>query len=89
MTLNESQDIVLSNNAPAKWRPAREVEETITAIKHMDIVGHVQHERGGLGLTTRCPELNNPPASEWRKMVVEGNTQTGGSSKVGQASLPW
>lgn len=77
MTLNESRDIVLGNNAPVlaashKWRPASAVEEAIAAIKHVDIVGNVQQGRGGLGLTMmRHPEWNKAIAPERRKMVLE------------------
>ncbi len=53
------------------------------------IVGHVQQWREGLGLTTRRPEWNEATAPEQRKMVVEEIRNTGGSSKVGQGSLPW
>ncbi|RXN36671.1 trafficking particle complex subunit 11 [Labeo rohita] len=73
MTQNNS---VVSKNAPAlvagrKWRQASAVEEAISAIKHVDIVEHVQQGRGGLGLTMRRPEWNKATAPEWRKMVVE------------------
>ncbi|XP_061099664.1 uncharacterized protein LOC133129522 [Conger conger] len=76
MTLNESQDAVVSNNAPTlaagrKWRPARAVEEATTALRHADIVGHVQQGRGGLGLTSNHPAWNRATAPERRKMVVE------------------
>ncbi|XP_061116493.1 NACHT, LRR and PYD domains-containing protein 3-like, partial [Conger conger] len=76
MTLNESRDAVVSNNAPTlaagrKWRPARAVEEATTALRHADIVGHVQQGRGGLGLTSNCPAWNRATAPERRKMVVE------------------
>lgn len=76
MTLNESRDTVVSNNAPAlatgrKWRPAKAVEEAIAALKHADIVGHVQQGRGGFGLTATPPTWSKATAPERRKMVVE------------------
>lgn len=60
MTLNESKDLVVRKNAPIlatgrKWRPATAVEEAISALRHADIVGHVQQGRGGLGLTPSHP----------------------------------
>lgn len=53
MTLNESWDPTVSNNAPTlatshKWRPASAVMEATAALKNADIVGHVQQGRGGL-----------------------------------------
>lgn len=75
MTLNESRDSVVSNNAPTlaagrKWRPAKAVEEATAALRHADIVGHVQQGRGGLGLTTNHPTWSKATAPERRKMVV-------------------
>lgn len=76
VTLNESQDVLVSRNAPAvvtgrKWRPARAVEEAVTALKHADIVGHVQQGRGGLGLTARRPAWSKASDPEQKRMVVD------------------
>lgn len=75
MTLNESQDPVVSNNAPTlatgrKWRPGKAVQEATAALRHADIVGHVQQGRGGLGLTSRAA-WSKATAPERRKMVVQ------------------
>ena len=72
MTLKESSDAVVSNNAPTltagrKWRPATAVEEATAALRHADIVGHVQHGRGGLGLTPSRPAWDKATAPERRK----------------------
>lgn len=76
MTLNESRDLVVSNNAPTlatgrKWTPAKAVEEATAALKHADIVGYVQQGRGGFGLTATRPAWSKAAAPERRKMVVE------------------
>jgi hypothetical protein len=75
MTLNESRDPVVSNNAPTlatgrKWRPGKAVQEATAALRHADIVGHVQQGRGGLGLTSRAA-WSKATAPERRKMVVQ------------------
>lgn len=74
--LTESKDLMVSKNAPVitagrKWRPARAVEEAVSALKHADIVGHVQHGRGGLGLTAHRPAWSKASASERRRMIVD------------------
>ncbi|KAL6484312.1 hypothetical protein MHYP_G00063570 [Metynnis hypsauchen] len=76
MTLNESQDPVVRENAPTlatgrKWTPARAVEEATAALRHADIVGNVQQGRGGLGLTTSRPAWRSAAPPARRKMVVE------------------
>lgn len=72
MTLNESKDPVIRENAPTlatghKWRPARAVEEATAALRHADIVGNVQQGRGGLGLTTSHPAWRNATAPVQRR----------------------
>lgn len=71
MTLNESKDIVVKENAPTlatghKWRPATAVEEATSALMQ-----NIQQERGDPGLTTSHPAWRNATAAAWRKMVVE------------------
>ncbi|KAK0146192.1 Retrovirus-related Pol polyprotein from type-2 retrotransposable element R2DM [Merluccius polli] len=76
MTLHESRDPVVSNNAPnlatgRKWKPEVAVQEATAALRHADIVGHVQQGRGGFGLTPSRPTWNKATAPERRKMVVQ------------------
>lgn len=53
-----------------KWRPGKAVQEATAALRHADIVGHVQQGRGGLGLTSRAV-WSKANAPERRKMVVQ------------------
>lgn len=76
MTLNESKDPVVRDNAPTlatgrKWTPAKAVKEATAALRHADIVGNVQQRRGGLGLTASRPAWRRATTSAWRKLVVE------------------
>jgi len=76
MTLMDSCDAMVSNNAPTlvaghKWRPTSAVEEAAATLRLADIVGHVQQGRGDFGLTTRPPAWNRATASERKKLVVE------------------
>lgn len=50
MTLNESRDIVVRENAPTlttgrKWKPATALEEATSALRFAEIVGNVQPGR--------------------------------------------
>lgn len=54
-----------------KWKPATAVKEAITALRHADIVGKIQHGRGGLGLVTSHPAWSKATALARRRMVVE------------------
>lgn len=55
MTLKYSRDQTISNAAPPlstgrKWTPSNAVQHATSALRHNDIVGHVQLGRGGFGL---------------------------------------
>lgn len=55
MILAESQVVVVQAAAPRlkterKWIPSEAVQQAVSALKHGDIVGQVQHGRGGFGL---------------------------------------
>ena len=87
MTVNQSKDLVLRNNTPTlatrhKWRPAK------AALRHADIVGHVQQGRVGLGLTTSHPAWSKATPKSWRKMVVEEVCHQEEAVR-GQGNLPW
>ncbi|XP_060797250.1 phosphatidylinositol-glycan biosynthesis class X protein isoform X1 [Neoarius graeffei] len=76
VTLTESKDLMVSKNAPAiiagrKWRQVQAVEEAVAALKHADIVGYVQHGRGGLGLTAQRPAWSKASAAERRRMIMD------------------
>lgn len=46
------------------------VQQAKAALLHADIVGHVQQERGGLGLCQGRPRWNKATSSEQQKLVV-------------------
>ena len=76
MTLKDSRDHTISNAAPLlstgrKWKPSDAVQHAKSALRHNDIVGHVQLGRGGLGLAASKPTWRKASTSERRKMVVE------------------
>ena len=76
MTLTDSRDQTIRSAAPPlstgrKWTPSDAVRHATAALRHSDIVGHVQMGRGGFGLTTSKPTWRKATASERRKMVVE------------------
>lgn len=76
MTLKDSRDQTISNAVPLlvtgrKWTPSDAVQQATSALKHSDIVGHVQLGRGGFGLTASKPTWRKASTSERRKMVVE------------------
>ena len=76
MTLTESRDPVVRGAAPTlvtgrKWKPSAAVAVAKTALRHRDIVGHVQHGRGGLGLEATTPTWQKATPAERRHMVVE------------------
>ena len=54
-----------------KWKPSAAVAVAKTALRHRDIVGHVQHGRGGLGLEATTPTWQKATPAERRHMVVE------------------
>ncbi|KAL7834883.1 hypothetical protein SRHO_G00291360 [Serrasalmus rhombeus] len=60
MTLSESRDPLVCCAAPAlrtgkKWTPKAAVADARAALRHRDIVGHVQKGRGGFGLGVMAP----------------------------------
>ncbi len=76
MTLKDSRDQTISNAVPLlltgrKWTPSDAVQQATSALRHSDIVGHVQLGRGGFGLTASKPTWRKASTSERRKMVVE------------------
>ncbi len=76
MTLKDSRDQTISNAVPLpltgwKWTPSNAVQQATSALRHSDIVGHVQLGRGGFGLTASKPTWRKASTSERRKMVVE------------------
>ncbi|KAJ8016034.1 hypothetical protein DPEC_G00002940 [Dallia pectoralis] len=76
MTLKDSSDQTISNAVPPlltgrKWTPFDAVQQATSALRHSDIVGHVQLGRGGFGLSASKPTWRKASTSERRKMVVE------------------
>jgi hypothetical protein len=76
MTLTQSKDPVVRRVAPTvnagrKWKPKQAVQQAKSALRHRDIMGHVQHGRGGLGRDVGKPSWGKASAGEKRKMVVE------------------
>ncbi|KAJ8333436.1 hypothetical protein SKAU_G00414440 [Synaphobranchus kaupii] len=76
MTLTKSQDLFVRGAAPTlatgkKWKPAAAVAEAKAALRHRDIVGHVQHGRGGFGLGATTPTWQEATPNEWRHLVME------------------
>lgn len=53
-----------------KWILADAVKQTISALKHSDIVGRVQQGRGRFGLGTSRLTWNKGTSMERRKLVV-------------------
>lgn len=54
-----------------KWKPGIAVSDTKAALRHWNIVEHVQQGRGGFGLgTTTTPTLEKATPTKWRQMVV-------------------
>ncbi len=76
MTLTESRDPFVRGAAPTlatgrKWKPSAAVAVAKAALRHRDIVGHVQHGRSGLGVQTTTPTWQKAKPREQRHMVVE------------------
>lgn len=60
LTLKESRDPFIRNAVPTlatgrKWDPSLAVAEAKATLRHRDIVGQVQHGRGGLELGPTTP----------------------------------
>lgn len=76
LTLRDSRDQTISKAAPPlatgrKWTPSDAAQHAMSALRHTDIVGHVQMGRGGFGLAPRKPSWSKASTSERRRMVVE------------------
>ncbi|KAL6462976.1 hypothetical protein MHYP_G00293980 [Metynnis hypsauchen] len=76
MTLSESRDPLVRCAAPAlrtgrKWNPKAAVADARAALRHRDIIGHVQQGRGGFGLGAMPPTWGKASPAERRCMVVE------------------
>ncbi|KAL1263729.1 hypothetical protein QQF64_006468 [Cirrhinus molitorella] len=76
MTLTDSRDPVVRGAAPTlvtgrKWKPSAAVAVAKAAVRHRDIVGHVQHGRGGFGSEAATPTWQKATPTERRHMVVE------------------
>lgn len=75
LTLTESQDSLVPGAAPTlatgrKWKPGAAEADIKSALRHRDIVGHVQQGRGGFGLGTTTPTWEKATPTEQRQMVV-------------------
>ena len=76
MTLKDSKDQTISKAAPLlqtgrKWTLSKAVQQATSALRHQDIVGNIQHGRGGFGLAASKPTFHKATTSERRKLVVE------------------
>lgn len=58
-----------------KWTPAAAVLDAKSALRHTDIVGHVQQGRGAFCLERRQPSWQKATPSECRQLVVTSNKQ--------------
>ncbi|KAJ8410484.1 hypothetical protein AAFF_G00193880 [Aldrovandia affinis] len=74
MTLTESQDGMISGcprlATGRKWMPSEAVQQAKSALRHGDIVGQVQHGRGGFGLGASRPTWHKATSIQRRKLVV-------------------
>lgn len=75
MTLKDSRDQTISKAAPPlttgqKWTPSDATQHAMAALRHSDIVGHVQLGRGGFGLAASKATWCKASNSVRRKMVV-------------------
>lgn len=75
MSLTQSQNEVIHAAARRlatgrKWIPAEAVQQAKSALRHGDIVGQVQHGRGGLGLGTSRPTWHKATPTQKRRVVV-------------------
>ncbi|KAJ8412683.1 hypothetical protein AAFF_G00116340 [Aldrovandia affinis] len=75
MILTESQDGMIQAAAPRlatgrKWMPSEAVQQAKSALRHGDIVGQVQHGRGGFGLGASRPTWHKATSTQRRKLVV-------------------
>ncbi|MBN3281348.1 GCIP protein, partial [Polyodon spathula] len=75
MTLVESRDKCVREAAPVlktgrKWAAKKAVEDAKAALRIGDIMGQVQHGRGGLGLSSAPPTWHKAAPAQRRKLVV-------------------
>ncbi|XP_058852600.1 uncharacterized protein LOC131699533, partial [Acipenser ruthenus] len=75
MTLVESRDKCVREAAPVlktgrKWAAKKAVEDAKAALRIGDIMGQVQHGRGGLGFSSTPPTWHKAAPAQRRKMVV-------------------
>lgn len=75
MTLAESKDNAIRAAAPTpitgrKWSAKLATQQAKSALHHGDIVGQVQHGKGGFGLGEKRPSWNRASSIERRKLVV-------------------
>lgn len=71
-----------------KWKPATAVAEARYALRHWDVVRHIQYGRGGLGLGATTPSWQKATPSERRHLVVEKvrhQEEVASCAKVSQA----
>jgi len=75
MTLVESRDKCVREAAPVlktgrKWSAKKSVVEAQATLQISDIVGQVQHGRGGFGLSLVPPKWHKAGPAQRRKLVV-------------------
>ncbi len=90
MTLTKSQDTAIQVAAPKlatgrKWTPSEAVQQARSALRHRDIVGQVQQERGGFGLVTSQPAWHKATSTQRRRLVVDEVRQQGEADRCAKA----
>ncbi len=76
MTLTESQNPNVAQTAPTlstgrEWTPAVATQQAQSALRHQDVVGHIQRGRGGLGTGESRPSWHKATPTQRRGLVVE------------------
>ena len=87
MTLKDSRDQTISNAAPPlltrrKWKSSDAAQHATSALKHNNIVGHVQLGRGGFSLAASKPTWRKASTLERREGCL--SCQTGTMDEVGR-----
>ncbi len=54
-----------------KWSAKKSMEEAKTALQIGDIVGQIQHGKGGFGLSLAPPKWHKGDPAQRRKLVVK------------------
>lgn len=90
MTLTESKETAIQAAGPTlvtgnKWSAKSAVQQAKSALHHIDIVGQVQHGRGGLGLDEKRPCWNKSASRERRKMFAAEVRRQEESSRCAKA----